>query len=93
MRTAEKPQNRKILKFWLVLLWWELRRRGSNPRGTKYHWILSPARLPPKQALCSLWRFEAEKSLPIPFPDSFRVGDDTVGMCPARDWPLLVDLT
>src|SRR4029077_3169440 len=22
------------------------RRRGSNPHGTKYHWILSPARLP-----------------------------------------------
>src|SRR5260221_14094239 len=28
-----------------VLVGWS-RRRGSNPHGTKYHWILSPARLP-----------------------------------------------
>src|SRR5215469_15776153 len=30
------------------------RRRGSNPHGTKYHWILSPARLPvpPLRASC-----------------------------------------
>ena len=31
------------------------RRRGSNPHGTKYHWILSPARLPvPPLRGCSL---------------------------------------
>ena len=31
------------------------RRRGSNPHGTKYHWILSPARLPvpPLRACCN----------------------------------------
>src|SRR6266481_6209900 len=32
------------------------RRRGSNPHGTKYHWILSPARLPvpPLRAITNL---------------------------------------
>ena len=34
--------DRKLSSFWLL---WS-RRRGSNPHGTKYHWILSPARLP-----------------------------------------------
>ena len=39
-------KNTKIAWFVgnLKLKW--SRRRGSNPHGTKYHWILSPARLP-----------------------------------------------